>query len=102
MLEGRSQKFLKGLLSPALAKILPQVCNAVTRHSIELESYQNHPRIQQVFCLKSKKNDFCFRFGVRWGDRCKWGCFCFFLATFTWPWTTTHCAIILAQYLFGN
>ena len=59
--------------------ILAQVCNAVTRHPIELENYPNHPRIQQVFCLKSNKNDFRFRSGVRWGDRCKW-CFCCF-----WP-----------------
>ena len=79
--------------SPAPSKILAQVCNVVTRNPIELESYPNHPRIQQVFCLKSKKNDFRFRFRVRWGDRCKRGCFCFFLATFTWPWTTTHSAI---------
>jgi len=71
--------------SPEPAKILAQVCNAVTRHPIELESYRNHPRIQQVFCFKSKKSDFSFRFGVRLGDRCKWWCFCFFLATFTWP-----------------
>jgi len=66
------------LLSPAPAKILAQVCNAVTRHPIELESYPNHPRIQQVFCLKSKKKDFRFGFGVRCRDRCKWGYFCFF------------------------
>jgi len=58
-------------LSLAPATILAQVCNAVTRHRIELESYPNHPRIQQVFCLKSKKKYFRFRFGVRWGDRCK-------------------------------
>jgi len=39
-------------LNPAPAKILAQVCNAVTPHPIELESYPTHPRIQQVFCLK--------------------------------------------------
>jgi len=76
----RSRAGLKGFIGPAHAKILAQVCNAATRHQIELESYPNYPRIQQVFCLKSKKNDFRFRFGVRWGDRFKWGCFCFF-----WP-----------------
>ena len=43
------------------------------------------------------KNVFRFRFGVRWGDRHKWGCFCFFLAAFTFPWTSTHWPIILAQ-----
>jgi len=84
-------------LSPAPAKILAQVCNAVTRHPIELESYPNHPRIQQVFCLKSKKKRFSFSVWGSLGDRCKWVCFCFFLATVTWPWTTTHWAIILAQ-----
>ena len=88
MLEGRSQKFLKGLLSPALAKILPQVCNAVTRHSIELESYPNHPRIQQVFCLKSKKTVFVFGLGFA-GVTAASGCVLLFLATFTWPWTPT-------------
>jgi len=28
--------------------------------------------------LEIKKNVFRFRFGVRWGDRHKWGCFGFF------------------------
>jgi len=64
-------------VSPASYKILARVCSAVTRHPIELGSYPNHQRIQQVFCLKLKKNGFSFRFGVRWGDRCKWGSFCF-------------------------
>jgi len=84
-------------LSPASAKILARVCNAITRHPIELESYPNHPRIQQVSCLKSKKKRFSFSVWASLGDRCKWGCFCFFLATFTWPWTPTHWAIVLAH-----
>jgi len=85
-------------LSPAPAKILAQVCNAVTRDPIELESYPNHPRIQQVFCLKSKKKTIF----VSLGGLLQVGMFLLFLATFTWPWTTTHWAIILAQDFFGN
>jgi len=37
-------------------------CNALICHATELESYPNHPRIQQVFCLKSKKAVFVLRF----------------------------------------
>jgi len=72
-------------VSPTPNKILARVCNAVTHHPIELESYPNHLRIRQVFSLKSKKNSFCFRFGVRWWDRCKWGCFCFFWSPLPGP-----------------
>jgi len=55
-------------LSPATTKILAPVCNAVTRHTIKLEGYPNHPRIQQVFFLKSKKKRFWFSvYGSLWG-----------------------------------
>jgi len=65
-------------LSPAPAKILARVCNAVTRHPIELESYLNHPRVQQVFCLKSKKTVFVFGLGFAEGTGASGGVFAFF------------------------
>jgi len=34
--------------SPAKAPNLAELCNPITRQAIELESYPNHPRIQQV------------------------------------------------------
>jgi len=34
--------------SPVKAPNLAEFCNPVTRQAIELESYTNHPRIQQV------------------------------------------------------
>jgi len=40
---------------------------------------------------------FHFWFGICWGERHKWGCFCSFLATFTWPWAPTHWHNLLAQ-----
>jgi len=67
-------------LTTVKAHILARTLLATTRQAIELESYPNHPRIQQVFGSKSKKNAFRFQCEVRWGDRCKWGCFDFF-----WP-----------------
>jgi len=49
--------------------------------------------------LEIEKNGFCFRFGVRWGDCCKWDIFAFF-------WPPLHGAgpqpIVLAQDFFGN
>jgi len=36
------------LFSPAKAPNLAEFCNPITRQAIELESYPNHPRIQQV------------------------------------------------------
>jgi len=66
-------------ISPAPAKILAQVCNAVTRHPIVLESYPNHPRIQQVFCLKSKKKTiFVFGMGFSGGTAASGDVFAFF------------------------
>jgi len=50
----------------------------------------------------NRKKSFYFRFGVCWRDHHKWECFGFFLATFTWPWTPTHWAIILVQDFLGN
>jgi len=49
-----------------------------------------------------EKNFFCFWFGVRWGERHKWACFCIFLATFAWPWALIHGYILLVQVFFGN
>ena len=37
-----------------------ELCNPITHQAIELESHPNHPRIQQVFYLKSKKKSFSF------------------------------------------
>jgi len=34
--------------SPAKAPNLAELCNPTTRQAIELDSYPNHPRIQQV------------------------------------------------------
>jgi len=34
--------------SPAKKPNLAEICNPITRQAIELESYPNHPRIQQV------------------------------------------------------
>jgi len=45
-----------------------ELCNPITHQAIELESHPNHPRIQQVFYLKSKKKVFRFR----WGDFWRW------------------------------
>ena len=59
---------------------MAQVCNAVTRHPIKLESYPNDPRIQQVFCLKSKKNIFVFGVGFDGGTAASGGIF-----AFLWP-----------------
>jgi len=53
------------LLTTAKAHILARTLLATTRQAIELESYPNHPRIQQVFGSKSKKNAFRFRFAGR-------------------------------------
>jgi len=39
---------LLNLFSPAKAPIRAELCNPITRQVIELESYPNHPRIQQV------------------------------------------------------
>jgi len=36
------------LVSPAKIPNLAELCNPITRQTIELESYPNHPRIQQV------------------------------------------------------
>ena len=54
--------------SPAKTPNLTEICNLMSRKAIELESYPNHPRIQQVLWSKSKKNDFCFR----WRDFWRW------------------------------
>ena len=35
-------------LSPGFNPFFAEVCNPITRQVIELESNQNHPRIQQV------------------------------------------------------
>jgi len=44
-----------------------------------------------------------FVFGLGFaGGLLQVGAFLLFLATFTWLWTTTHWAIILGQYFFGN
>jgi len=34
--------------SPTKAPNLAEICNPITHQAIELESYPNHPRIQQV------------------------------------------------------
>jgi len=47
-------------LSPAKAPNLAELCNPITHQAIELESYPNHPRIQQVLWSKSKQNVFVF------------------------------------------
>jgi len=67
-------------VSPASAKMLARVCNAFTRHPIELESYPNHPRIQQVFHLKSKKTFFVFGLGIAGETTASGDVFAFF-----WP-----------------
>jgi len=46
--------------SPAKAPNLGELCNPKTHQAIELESYPNHPRIQQVLRSKSKKTFFVF------------------------------------------
>jgi len=93
--------FAHNPLSPAPANILAGVCNAISPHPIELESYPNHSRIQQVFCLKSKKTVIVLGLGFAGGTAATGGVFAFF-ATFTWPWTPIHWAIILTQDFFGN
>ena len=52
--------------------------------------------------LEIEKKRFSFSVWGSLGRPLQVGVFLLFLATFTWPWTTTHCAIILSQYLFGN
>ena len=54
-----------------------QVCQAITRQPIELESCANHLWIRQVFYLRLKKK-FRFGFVVLWKGRHKWACFAFF------------------------
>jgi len=52
--------------SPAKAPNLGELCNPITRQAVELESYPNHPRIQQVLLSKSKNNVCRFRWGEFW------------------------------------
>ena len=52
-------------LTTAKAHILARTLLATTRQAIELESYPNHPRIQQVLGSKSQKR-FSFSVGVFW------------------------------------
>jgi len=87
---------IKKPLTTTKANILARTLLATTRQAIELESYPNHSRIQQVFGSKSKKTLFVFGLGFL-GGPLQVGVFWLFLATFTWPWTPTHWAIILAQ-----
>ena len=54
--------------SPAKAPNLAELCNPITRQAIELDSYPNHPRIQQNLVIKIEKH--VFRFW--WGDLWKW------------------------------
>jgi len=42
------RKVLFHPFSPTKAPNLSELCNPITRQAIELESYPNHPRIQQV------------------------------------------------------
>jgi len=35
-------------LGPGFNPIFAELCNPITRQAIELESYPNHPQIQQV------------------------------------------------------
>jgi len=90
-------QFLANPLTTAKAHILAHTLLATTRQAIELESYPNHPRSQQVFGLKSKKKRFSFPVWVSLAGPLQMGVFWLFLSNFTWPWTPTHWAIILAQ-----
>jgi len=36
-------------LGPGFTPFFAEICNPTTRQAIELESYPNNPRIQQVF-----------------------------------------------------
>jgi len=58
--------------SPAKALNLAELCDPITRQVIELESYPNHLRIQQV--LESKKF-FVFGGGISGGDVTEKACF---------------------------
>jgi len=95
-------QFLENPLTTAQAHILARTLLATTRQAIELESYPNHPRIQLVFGLKSKKKRFSFSVWVSLAGPLQVGVFWLFLANFTWPWIPTHWAIILVQDFFGN
>jgi len=50
--------------SPTKATNLAEICNPITCQAIELESYPNHPRIQQVLQSKSKKTFFVLGGGI--------------------------------------
>ena len=62
--------------STTKAPNLAELCNLITCQAIELESYPNHPRIQQVLQSKSKKKRFFrFRWGISEGDVTMRACF---------------------------
>jgi len=42
------QKNMFNPLGPGCTPFFAELCNPITRQAIELESYPNHPRIQQV------------------------------------------------------
>jgi len=94
--------FLSSPLSPGQATFLTRPLQIITRQAIELESYPNNPRIQQVLRLKLKKKRFSFSVWGSLGRRPQVGVFWLFLVTFTWLWTPTYWAIILAQNGFGK
>ena len=60
--------------SPAKAPNLAELRNPITRQGIELESYPNHSRIQQVLWSKLK-TFFIFRWGISGGDVTEKACF---------------------------
>jgi len=60
------------------AHILARTLLATTRQAIELESYPNHPRIQQVFGSKSKKTLFVFSVRFAEGTAASGGVLTFF------------------------
>ena len=72
-------------LTTARANKLPCPFLAINRQPLELELFKPSTDSASLLVDIEKKN-FCFWFGVCWGERHKWGRFCIFLATFTWPW----------------
>jgi len=88
-------------LGPGFTPFFAELWNPTTRQAIELESYPNHPRIQQVLQSKSKKG-FSFSVVGFLEVTSQRRHILEILATFGRPWAPTHWPILLAQSFVEN
>jgi len=88
-------------LRPAQATIVAGTFLAIARQPLELESYSNPLRIQQVFWFKSKKTFFVFGGGFAGGTATSGGGL-EISTTFGQPWAPTYWPILLTQSFIEN